>query len=167
MRMIQPYFWGSPYKLAVHEVYTILTNFPHSFPQQVWPNCDGPSVSQRDALRHLQKVLPGLTVLVIPLLLLCCLDELCQSKVETHISFAWQQQKWAGPFQAPQDEWVDVAPSSFPSGWLASVQLPRHSQLRHLHPSSASAVEPRGLCCILATELISGCYCHRLLSVQF
>lgn len=52
---------------------------------------------------------------------------------------------------------MDVAPTSFPSGWLASVQLPRHRQLRHLHPSSAPTLEPRGLCCILATELISDC----------
>lgn len=46
-----------------------------------------------DALRHLQKVLPGLTVLVFLSSSSSCavLDELCQSEVETHISFAWQQ----------------------------------------------------------------------------
>lgn len=44
-----------------------------------------------------------------------------------------------------------VAPSSLPSGRLVGVQLPRHSQLWRLYPSSPSAVEACGICCILNT----------------
>ena len=45
-----------------------------------------------------------------------------------------------------------VAASSVPSGRLASVQLPGRGHLRHLRPSPASAVEPRGLQRILHAE---------------
>lgn len=85
-------------------------------------------------------------------MLLCLSDELLQSEVETHVSRARQQSDGADPFQASQDKRLVVAASSFPSGRLASVQLPGRGHLRHLRPSSASAVEPRGLCCILNGE---------------
>ena len=48
-----------------------------------------------------------------------------------------------------------LAPSGFPSGCLAFLQLPRHSQLWHLHPSLASAMEPCGLRCILSIETLA------------
>lgn len=78
-------------------------------------------------------------------------DELLQSRAEPHSSHAWQQQKRAGPLQAPQDQRVVVAPSSLPSGRLVCLRLLHHSRLRHLHPSSPSAVEACGIRRILDT----------------
>lgn len=81
--------------------------------------------------------------------LLCHSDELLQPEDEAHISGAQQQQKRAGPLQASQGERMVLAPSGFPSGRLASLQLPCYSQFWHLHPPPASAVEPCALCRIL------------------
>lgn len=77
------------------------------------------------------------------------LDELLQPKTETDVSRGRHQQDRTHSIQAPSDKRLVVAPSAFPGVGLAPVRLPGHSQLRHLHPSPASAVEPSGLCCIL------------------
>ena len=81
-----------------------------------------------------------------------CADELFWLEVEAHRSCTWQQQEWAGLLQTPQDQRVVMAPTSLPAGCVAGVHLPRHSQLWHPYPSSASAVEPRCLCCILNAQ---------------
>lgn len=82
-------------------------------------------------------------------LLLCHPDELLQPEDEAHIPDARQQQKRAGPLQASQGERMVLAPSGFPSGRLASLQLPCYSRFWRLHPPPASAVEPCALCRIL------------------
>nr|XP_020504184.1 probable palmitoyltransferase ZDHHC11 isoform X2 [Labrus bergylta] len=50
-----------------------------------------------------------------------------------------------------------VAPAGFPSGHLAGVQLPRHSQLRRLHPSSSFTMEP---CSVLRIPFIVHFFTH-------